>query len=295
MRASIGHTLMIPLSSVGSASLRPRPRAGFGAVLGSALLGLFGCAYVAPATVPIDTEWAYGSIAPRRDLIVFLPGLGDTPDDFVRHDFVRVLQARHPEADAVLVDAYFNYYRSGSVVTRLYEDVIEPAKERGYERIYVVGISLGGLGALSLAREHPGAVDGLLLLSPYLGEGGLVREIEEAGGLSRWSRGSVGSDGFEKWLRENWAFLKDHSTAPRRGPRVLLGYGTEDRFARALNLLAAELPREQVRTHPGIHDWQAWTPLYVDLIDELIPKKHAAEADGGPCDRAAHAGYARHL
>jgi pimeloyl-ACP methyl ester carboxylesterase len=231
-----------------------------------------GCAYVAPAHVPIDVEWAHGSIAPRKDLVVFLPGIGDAPEDFVAHDFVRLLQARHPNVDAVLVGAYFNYYRSGSIVTRLYDDVILPAKKQGYERIYVVGISLGGLGAVSLATEHPDAVDGLLLLSPYLGEQDVVGEIERAGGLAKWSRGTGGKHGLERRVRDNWAFLKAHARGTAT-PRLLLGYGTEDRFSRALDLLAVELPQAQVRTRPGIHDWKAWTPLYVELLDQLVPRR----------------------
>ncbi len=235
-----------------------------------------GCAYVAPARVPITAEWAYGSIAPRKDLVVFLPGIGDAPEDFVTHDFVHLLQARHPNVDAVLVGAYFNYYRSGSIVTRLHDDVILPAKKQGYERIYVVGISLGGLGAVSLATEHPGSVDGLLLLSPYLGEQDVVGEIERAGGLAKWSRGTGGKNGLEKRVRANWAFLKAHARGTAT-PQLLLGYGTEDRFARALDLLAVELPKTQVRTRPGIHDWKAWTPLYIELLDQLVPRRAARE------------------
>lgn len=241
-----------------------------------------GCAYIAPAHVPIDAEWAHGTIAPRKDLVVFLPGIGDAPDDFVDHDFVRLLQARHPNVDAVLVGAYFNYYRSGSIVTRLYDDVIAPAKKHGYERIYLVGISLGGLGAVSLATEHPDVIDGLLLLSPYLGEQDVVGEIERAGGLARWSRGNGAKNGLDKRVRNNWAFLKAHAEGTRATPQVLLGYGTEDRFANALNLLAVELPKERVRTRPGIHDWNAWTPLYIELIDQLVPRRAPLETPRPP-------------
>jgi hypothetical protein len=58
---------------------------------------LGGCAYVAPASVPIEQRWEPGPLTPPRHLMVFLPGIGDSADEFVEHGFVRLLQARHPE------------------------------------------------------------------------------------------------------------------------------------------------------------------------------------------------------
>jgi pimeloyl-ACP methyl ester carboxylesterase len=243
----------------------------FAWVLGVSLLAstLGGCAYIAVARVPIQQRWQPSPLTPQRNLVVFLPGIGDSADEFAEHGFVRLLQARHPEFDAVLVDAFFNYYRNGSVVERLYDDVIAPARKRGYRSIYVVGISLGGLGALALSEQHPDAIQGLLLLSPYLGERDVADEIERAGGLEQWTPSKGNPVGFERWIQNSWLFLKARAKAPDTPPRLLLGYGTEDRFARPLGLLAAALPSDHVRKRPGIHDWNAWTPLYQDLLEQL--------------------------
>ena len=53
------------------------------------------------------------------------------------------------------------------MVDRLKEDVINPAKEKGYTKIWLVGISLGGLGSLLYAMEHPSDIEGMLVLAPY--------------------------------------------------------------------------------------------------------------------------------
>ena len=79
------------------------------------------------------------------------------------------------------------------IVERIREDIIIPAKARGYRNIWMLGISMGGMGAIWYDRTHPGDVNGLILLSPYLGEKTIVETIEKAGGLSgaggqEWTR-----------------------------------------------------------------------------------------------------------
>ncbi|MGE5173202.1 MAG: hypothetical protein ACM3MD_05175 [Betaproteobacteria bacterium] len=49
----------------------------------------------------------------------------------------------------IVVNAHMGYYLNGTVFTRLKEDVIEPAKARGYDQIWLVGNSLGGYGSIS--------------------------------------------------------------------------------------------------------------------------------------------------
>ena len=56
-----------------------------------------------------------------------------------------------------------------------------PALARGVTTIWLAGISLGGFGALRYAEAHREIVEGLLLLSPFLGSRGLIAEVAAAG------------------------------------------------------------------------------------------------------------------
>ncbi len=65
-------------------------------------------------------------------------------------------------------------------------DVVLPARAAGYDTIWLAGTSLGGIGALLYLRDHPDDLAGVLALAPYLGEEGVIREIERAGGPASW-------------------------------------------------------------------------------------------------------------
>lgn len=57
----------------------------------------------------------------------------------------------------------------------------------GHDHVWVLGVSMGGLGALHYTQQHPDRVDGVIALAPYLGRRRLVAEIRDAGGLARWT------------------------------------------------------------------------------------------------------------
>ena len=65
--------------------------------------------------------------------------------------------------DSIAVDAHLGYYFQRTVIARLQADVLQPARQQGYRRIVLVGVSLGGLGALLCERDLPGSVDALVL------------------------------------------------------------------------------------------------------------------------------------
>jgi S-formylglutathione hydrolase FrmB len=115
-------------------------------------------------------------------------------------------------------------------------------------------ISLGGLGALALAQDHPDGVSGALAVAPCLGEPELVRSIESAGGLARWP-GAAARD-----LEGLWSWL--HATGDASRPPLWLAYGDADRYAYGHRLLAAALPPDRVRVAHGGHDWPTWQRLW---------------------------------
>jgi pimeloyl-ACP methyl ester carboxylesterase len=192
--------------------------------------------------------------------VVFLPGRGDRPEDFEARGMLAAARSAGLRADVLAVDAHLAYYRKRVIVERLQADVIGPARARGYVRVWLVGISLGGLGALLLAEHHPDAASGILVIAPYLGEPALAREIEAAGGLGQWTPGETAED-----FRGLWAGLQRRRAAGERPP-LWLAYGADDRYAYGHRLLASALPASRVLVAEGGHDWAAWRALWAEFL-----------------------------
>jgi hypothetical protein len=87
-----------------------------------------GCVFVRPAAVPMPLVRHAAAAGTAVGLIVMLPGLGGTPEDFEEHAFVDLVRLAHPGYDVVLADAHFGYDRTRTLVERLHEDVIEPGR-----------------------------------------------------------------------------------------------------------------------------------------------------------------------
>src|SRR2546421_725237 len=135
-----------------------------------------------------------------------------------------------------------------------------PARQAGYRRVWLVGISMGGLGALATAQQHEDDIEGILLLAPFLGDEEVIDEISARGRLARWTP-SPAADGSDDYHRL-WRWLKRYTAPGDVRPRLYLGYGTEDRFARADGLLAEALPASHVSRTPGPHAWGPWRELF---------------------------------
>ena len=211
--------------------------------------------------------------APARVLIVLLPGAYDTPADFVQHGFITALRQRKVAADIVIADTHAGYYTSELLVTRLHEDIVVPARKKGYEKIWLAGISLGGYGSLLYAREHGADIDGLFLMAPFLGNRSLLAEIARTG-LSAWQVGDIPKADYDRLL---WSWIKGYSDAVISSqpdwPPLYLGYGTEDRFAGSSRILEKVLPRARVTTTGGGHEWLPWQNLWAGFLDRpLLPR-----------------------
>ncbi|HEV2844676.1 MAG TPA: alpha/beta hydrolase-fold protein [Thermoanaerobaculia bacterium] len=223
---------------------------------------LTGCARFRPATSPLHTVSHPGSGSPRT-LVVLLPGRRDSPADFHKADFPELAARAGAAVDMVAVDAHMGYYYRRTVVDRLREDVIAPARKK-YDRIWLVGVSVGGTGSILYADQYPEDVDGILLLAPFLGQEEVLREVEAAGGLPGWKApGSLAPEDFQRRL---WSWLKRYEGRAEGRIPLYLGYGTRDSFARANGLLARELPPERVFTVEGGHDWKAWRALWERFV-----------------------------
>jgi S-formylglutathione hydrolase FrmB len=118
---------------------------------------------------------------------------------------------------------------------------------------------MGGMGALSYVAHHPDHVSRALLLAPYLGEARLIRELAEAKGVPECPAEAMTN---EDHARRLWHWIGRYASSQPLSPKLYLGYGTHDRFARANALLGAHLPARHVITVPGGHDWRTWTHLW---------------------------------
>lgn len=223
-----------------------------GAVLAS------GCV-VAPTAKPVGRIDYPGPTGARSDtLVVLMPGYGDRARDFHRYGLIDAMRVASIDADVVAVDAHCGCCWRRKLTQRLEVDVIARARARGYSRIWIAGISMGGQAAL-LAAERLASIDGVVLLSPYLGAHPVVGQIEAAGGLRAWLPPPGGRDA----MTRVWCWLK--AAGERRSFPLFLACGADERW-RSLSILASALPRERVVVAPGGHDWPTWRRVWPVLL-----------------------------
>jgi S-formylglutathione hydrolase FrmB len=234
---------------------------------------------------------AANSFARSDTLLVFLPGAFLQPDEFEREGFVSAVRERDLAADVMLVDADVSYYYDQTFIERLHTDVLAPQRARGYRSIWLVGISIGGFGALIHELAKPGCVDGIVALAPYLGRRPVANEIQKAGGLRAW-KAPEGPAPDEEVDRKLWPWLQQYANEKlggKRLPPLYLGFGLADRFAANHKLLADALPANHVFTTEGGHDWPQWSKLWRKVLDVLpLPAIHRpAAANSSPMALAA--------
>jgi pimeloyl-ACP methyl ester carboxylesterase len=224
-----------------------------------------GCAGLRPTPTPMPVLRLAAGTEGTRCAVVLLPGRYNRPQAFADQGFARELAARGIDAEVVAPDAHFGYYTRRTVLPRLHEDVLAPLRERGRDRIWLVGISMGGTGALLYEPRYRGDVAGMLVLAPYLGEPEVVGEITAAGGLAAWRAPAEIAEG--DFQRDLWRGLQAATRPGAGGPPLWLGYGTEDDLAPGHRLLAAALPPGRVTALPGGHDWKTWRRLWTAFLD----------------------------
>jgi hypothetical protein len=229
---------------------------------GSLALGclLLSCGYVREPTGPIPIK-----IIPAlqqdadRPLVIVLPGRGDDLKDLEHVGIAAAVQRAWPKADVLLAGATLGYYQYGNIAVLLHDQVIIPARQRGYKEIWLAGASMGGIGALLYERTYPHDVTGLVLMAPYMGDPGLTKTVSDAGGPVAWDPGPtpehVGPDNYQ---RELWRVVKSWSGDPPEGKRVWLICGDEDRFIDATKLMAPLLPAGHFIEGHGGHEWLVW-------------------------------------
>jgi pimeloyl-ACP methyl ester carboxylesterase len=208
------------------------------------------------------------SIAPRslrhstagaRELIVLLPGAYMTPEDYVAAGFFAAVERHGLALDVIAVAFDLETISAGQALPALQEHIITPAREQAYQRIWLGGISLGGLLSLCHVADNPGCVDGLCLLAPYPGSRLTINAIDRAGGLETWTPEAGQLDDPEFCM---WRWLQ----RPPADFPVFTGYGRDDRFANGMQRIAERFPAGDRLAVPGGHDWPAWQLLWEHFL-----------------------------
>jgi pimeloyl-ACP methyl ester carboxylesterase len=222
------------------------------------VLLLTACSWWVPSK-PLALRHFAAATQPANTLVIVLPGLGEDMADLERSGVAAAIQRGMPNADVTYALASVRYYFDGGMPKRVHEQVVVPAKARGYREIWLTGASMGGGGVTMYEREYPGQMTGLVLLAPFMGSQSLLEEIRTAGGLTKWDPGPLPAavTGFNI-AREQWRLVQSWSREPARNRNVWLVCGTQDSLLPASELIAQMLPADHFFKNQGIHDWTAW-------------------------------------
>ena len=218
------------------------------------------CGYAPKPTGPIPVKTLP---APQPDadrpLVIVLPGRGDDLEDLQQAGIAAAVQQAWPEADVLLAGATLGYYQYGNIAVLLHDQVVVPARQHGYQKIWLAGASMGGMGALLYERTYPHDVTGLVLMAPYMGDPAVTKAVADAGGPAVWDPGPLPAQvGPDNYQRELWRVVKSWSGSSTEGSRIWLVCGDEDRFIEAAKLMAPLLPAGHFIEEHGGHEWPVW-------------------------------------
>lgn len=200
-----------------------------------------------------------------RILLLMLPGARNTPQQLVDNGFIRALRERKLPVDVLALDTHVDLYLDRADIERLLHRTLDEVRAHGYRRIWLLGISLGGSGAMICATQRTPEIEGVFLLAPFLGTRGLIAEVAAAGGLRQWRPGEIAPRDHERALLEQ---IRLSPLASEEFPAIYLGYGSDDHYRGASILLAERLPPHRVTAIPGGHDWETWITLWHSLLDK---------------------------
>lgn len=232
------------------------------------VLLLFGCAAGGDVTRPIPISMV-AAPQPATRLVVVLPGRGDSLDGLVDTGVAEVIQQQWPDADVLLTGLTMPFYTARDAEQRLHDEVITPRRQSHDGEIWLLGVSLGGMGALMYDRRYPGEIDGMILLSPFLGRARIHREIRAAGGLASWQADPVQAMGPDSFESELWRYLQGWTARPQRTRTVWVAYGANEPFRKPIALMAPLLPAGHAIELPGRHNWKLWLPATRAVLESV--------------------------
>jgi putative tributyrin esterase len=143
----------------------------------------------------------------------------------------------------------------------------------------IVGVSMGGFGAIKIALSHPELFVFAGALSPAIDvprRQFSFRRIQQ----SRAMRSIFGPWGSETRRRDD-PFLIARSVVPAEAPYLFLSCGTDEGLLEPNRQFAVVLAEQHVphefHIMPGGHDWTQWNKELPDLFNSLIQRVGRAD------------------
>lgn len=192
-------------------------------------------------------------------LIVMLPGALMQPAEYASAGFAASLATAWPEAKLLVLAINIDQLDVAASITVLRTRLQEIIAEHHPCTLILGGISMGAAMALHYVRQYPEGIAGLCLLAPYPASRITTQAIRDAGGTSVWQ--------INEQQRQDAEFvLWDWLIHARLKPPVYIGYGSDDRFASGISMLAATLPKAVTHCVEGGHDWPSWQLLWQNFV-----------------------------
>lgn len=207
--------------------------------------------------LPVVAVVPAGGRDARRPLLVFLHGKGGDQDSELDDAMFAALAGLGPRAPDVVFpyggpDSYWHDRADGAWGSYVLREVIGKAIRRlnaDPHRVAIGGISMGGFGALNLARLDP---------HRFCAVGGHSAALWVSGADS-----AAGAFDDAEDFSSNDVIGAARARDPYRGLAVWIDVGTADPFRAADTRLAAELRRDgqpvQFHAWPGGHDDSYWS------------------------------------
>jgi pimeloyl-ACP methyl ester carboxylesterase len=200
-------------------------------------------------------------------LMVLIPGANQPVKELREGGFLTEARDRGLDVDIALMSPQPAHLLDRSALAELRSQVVLPARSFDGVRVLLAGISWGGFLALLYAADHSDDLDGVCLLSPYLGNRMMTTELLGFESLAGWS--AAMSDTHDELIEERrmWRYIA--GLPPTASLIRYLGFGANDRFAQSQRLLASQLPPKAVDIVTGGHDSSVWRKLWERLLDRL--------------------------
>lgn len=239
----------------------------------------------------------------RVPLVLFLHGGGDDPDAFDKVELGQALDAevgagRLPPFVLVLPEGEFGFWENWYDGSFRYADwVLQDLLPYVYGTLpvrrcpsscSVMGVSMGGHGALRFALRQPETFDAVAAISaPIFTTDQMIdfsnRFVAKFLFQSRRVFGPANENERER-IEADDLYLRWSSPADVDGLRLFFAWGTGDRagIISANEAFTSHLQQSGIAygsiVYEGQHQWVDWKPVIIDLLRQMLPSERTSSA-----------------